>query len=81
MGQIGLSLCDPGRAWVPLRTQDSQCQERQRPGPRQALKLLLRAGKSGGSPPPLGVPQPDLAAGLGALRLTGAASMSYKVPL
>ena len=35
----------------------------------------------GGSPQPLGVPLPGLAIGVGAARRTGAAALSYKVPL
>lgn len=79
MGSLYVTQGAPGSLCAPrIRSaRKGSAQE----GPRQAPKLLPRAGKSGGGPPPLGVPRADLAAGVGALRLTGAASMSYKVPL
>lgn len=75
------SLCDPRPACVPLCTQDLGCQERQLLNPWRALQSPLWAWKSWGGPQSLGVPLQGLAAGVGAARRTGAASMSYKVPL
>lgn len=51
------------------------------PGPGQAAQSPLWADKSQGCLQPLGVPLPSQAAGVGAARSTGAASVSYKVPL
>lgn len=57
VSQIGLSLCDPGRAWVALRTQDSQCRERQRPtGTQASLEVTSQGREEWGQPTTPGGP-------------------------
>lgn len=74
-GQIPSSLVTPD-------VSGSLCAPRTQASPEVAsLGRRGRAGGAGAAQNPRGSPLLDLAAGAGAVRCTGAASMSYKVPL